>query len=388
MWFSFNFKSNSIHSMEELRTIVIDNGSSMIKSGIAGDELPRSVFPSVIGRPKYAHTVAGGQNKDFYVGDEACAKAGILLLDYPIEHGIVKNWYDMEKIWKFTFQDEFHVDPYDSQVLLTEPIKSPKTNRERMIEIMLETFKFHSFYIALQPCLSLMTTGSNTGLVLEIGDSVSQIGIVYESYYIPESSRRFIFSGRFLSSRMMNLLRANSKSIPELPMFDSLIINEIKEKKAYVAIDYQAELQKSIEEIKVNHEFPDGKILPIDKERFQCPEVLFNPSLENLDCEGIHQYVYNSIMSSDLTFRPLLYRNIILSGGSSMLQGFSDRMEKEIKDLAPSTIRINVIAQPERKYAVWIGGSIFASLATFPQSAITQDEYNENGLNIVHRKCS
>merc|ERR1712048_467318 len=96
---------------------------------------------------------------------------------------------------------------------------------------------------------------------------------------------------------------------------------------------------------------------------------------------------YNSIMKCDVDIRKDLYANIVLSGGTTMYAGIADRMSKEITALAPASMKVKIIAPPERKYSVWIGGSIFSSLSTFQQMWISKGEYDESGPTIVHRKC-
>merc|ERR1712210_209448 len=119
----------------------------------------------------------------------------------------------------------------------------------------------------------------------------------------------------------------------------------------------------------------------------RCPEALFQPSFLGMKACGIHETTYNSIMKCDVDIRKDLYANTVMSGGTTMYPGIADRMQKEITALAPSTIKIKIIAPPERKYSVWIGGSILASLSTFQQMWISKQEYDECGPSIVHRKC-
>ena len=373
--------------MSDVQPIIIDNGSGTIKAGFAGDDKPSCVFPTLVGKPRQTGVVIGMNPTDIFVGNDAQARLGILDMKHPIEHGIVTNWDHLEKIWHYAFYNQLRVAPEEHPTLLTEACWGPKANREKMTQLMFETFNSPAMYLSIQAVLALYAAGRTTGIVVDSGDGVTHTVPIFEGYALPHATLRLDLGGRDLTNYLLRLLTERGYSFATT--CEREIVRDIKEKLSYVAHDYGQEMEGAASSTTLEklYELPDGQTITVRNERFRCTEPLFQPSLLGMESPGIHENVYNSIMKCDVDIRMDLYRNVLLAGGNAMFGGIADRMQKEIVALAPPERRISVISPPERLYSVWLGGSTLASLSTFQGMWVTKFEYDDSGPAIVHRKC-
>ncbi|GAB1737387.1 hypothetical protein NU219Hw_g1532t1 [Hortaea werneckii] len=371
--------------------IVIDNGSGTIRAGYAGEDLPKCFFPSFVGRPKHLRVLAGGLEGDVFIGNRAQELRGLLKIKYPLEHGIVTDWDDMERIWQYIYTDELKTLSEEHPVLLTEAPLNPRQNRDTAAQILFETFNVPALYTSIQAVLSLYASGRTTGIVLDAGDGVSHAVPVYEGFAIPSSIRRIDVAGRDVTEHLQTLLRKQGSVFHTSA--EKEIVKNIKEKTSYIAWDPKKEEKewmssaagRGAESKAVEYPLPDGQKLRIGPERFRAPEILFDPEIVGSEWPGLHQIVVDAINRTDMDLRKALFGNIVLSGGSTMIKGFGDRLLHEVQRLAVKDMRIKIFAPPERLYSTWIGGSILAGLSTFRKMYVSIDDWHENP-EIIHQK--
>ncbi|XP_078662186.1 actin, cytoplasmic-like [Branchiostoma floridae x Branchiostoma belcheri] len=363
---------------EEENTLVVDNGTGLIKAGLAWEDSPMVVFPSVV----------CSDSDDSYVGSAAQAKRDVLQLKYPIEHGIVTDWDGMEKIWRHTFQTELGLAPEEQAVLLTEPPLNPKANREKMAQIMFESFNTPALNLSITALLALFATGRTTGVVLDSGYGVTHAVPICKGCALTHAILRIDHAGPDMTDYLQKILAERGYSFTTTAEKD--IVRDIKETLCYTALDYEAEMKKAEEnsDLERGYTLPDGQAITVGTERFRCPETLFQPSLVGKESPGIHETTYNTIMKCHVEFRKELYTNIVLAGGSTMFEGLAGRLRKDIVALGLPDEQVWVHAPPERKISAWIGGAKLASLASFRDNmCVSKEEYEEVGPGIVHRKC-
>ena len=358
--------------------IVIDNGSGEIKAGFAGADVPAAKFPSYVGRPKHTRVLAGALEGDFFIGSRAQENRGLLKIKYPLEHGIVTDWDDMERIWNYVYDQELKVNAEDHPVLLTEAPLNPKTNRDMAAQVLFEQFNVPAVFMSIQAVLSLYASGRTTGLVIDCGDGVSHVVPVYNGFAVPSSIRRIDVAGRDITEHMQLLLRKSGHVYHTSA--EKEIVRIMKEKVCFVALDPRKEEKDwstgawKTEKKEISYLLPDGLSIKLGAERFRAPEILFDPGLIGLEYPGVPQIVVDSVTRADMDLRRDLFANIVLSGGTTMCRGFGDRLLHETKRIAVQDTRIKIFAPPERKYTTWIGGSILAGLSTFRKVSVAHNQ--------------
>uniref|UniRef100_A0A6B2L7K9 Actin n=1 Tax=Arcella intermedia TaxID=1963864 RepID=A0A6B2L7K9_9EUKA len=342
--------------------------------------MPRFVCPSVMGKPRHPGLLAGMTKKDFYVGDEAQQKRDALALSWPMENGLITNFDDANKIWRFAFK-EIETLPDDQPLIWTEAALINQQQREKVAEIFYEEHGVPAIHFGLQSVLSVYSAGITTALVVDLGDKCDVMP-VYEggsfSHPYEQAIKRLKTTGSDITEHLEQILaeRGYHFTTPA----EREIVNYLKEQTTYVSLTPDSEITQETSLL-----LPDGQTITIGNERYRAPEVLFAPALAGKEGMGLHALVYHSIMESGIDMRVELARSILLIGGTSMIPGLAPRIEKELSLLAPSQKwEINVIVPNDRKYAAWIGGTILASIDSFEKLCIAKEMWTEIGPSVLH----
>lgn len=391
-------------SKDELfnQPIVLDNGSGMIRCGFSGDNLPRVCYSNIVGRPKY-HKIdylpSDINIDDTFVGNQAQLRRGLLKLTYPMEHGTVYDWNALETIWQQVLLHDLvgsssHYNCAGSDldsnntgfslkehtILITEHPFSNRRQREKMCEILFESFGIGAINVAMPSVLALYSTGRTTGVVVDVGDGVSCIAPVFDGFALPGSIRRIDIAGRDITKQLQLQIMKDGYSMNSSSEFE--ILRNMKERIGFV--NYK--ISNSIhDDTFQNFQLPDGKTLKVRNTSLsKSCEILFQPESFGYEEPKIHEALYNSVLRTDADLRKKLFETIILSGGSTMFKNFGSRLLHELREIDPE-INLKVHASPERKNSCFIGGSILSSLSTFNNIAVSKRQFMEDPKS-VHDK--
>lgn len=379
--------------------VICDNGTGFVKTGFAGDNFPSLIFPSMIGRPilRAEEEFKNVELKDIMVGDECAALRAYLETSYPVENGMVRDWEGMGHIWDYTFHERLKIDTKEHKILLTEPPMNPIKNKTKFLENMFEKYEFNAAKVSVQAMLVLYAQGLLTGVVVDAGDGVSHIVPVYEGTCPPDLIKRLNVAGRHITRYLIKLLQVRGYPFNRSADFETVRL--IKEKLCYVGYDLEMEKKLALETTTLlrKYELPDGRIIKVGRERYEAPEVLFQPSLLDMDSNGIHDMLFGMIQEADIDLRSSFYQHIVLSGGSTMYPGLPTRLEKEVRDsfstlvkhdqAAMKKFKLKIEDPPRRKHMVFLGGSVLADIMKDrAEFWISQDEWKEQGERVFLTK--
>lgn len=397
--------------------IVIDNGTGYTKMGYAGNDEPNYIIPSFIQVKQEEKGARANpiQDLDFFIGNDAMVRRANYNVDYPIRHGIVDNWDNMEKFWQRCLYQYLCCDPEEHYFLLTEPPLNTPENRELTAEIFFETFNVPGLYIAVQAvlalCASLLTKGGGneganrlTGTVIDSGDGVTHIIPVVEGYVIGSCIRHIPLAGRDITDFILQQLRDRGENVPPDDALN--IAKKIKERYCYVCPNLVKEYKKYDEDASkfrsYAHVDPRTKQemkFDVGYERFLGPEVFFSPEIFSSDfSDPLPDVVDKTIQACPIDTRRPLYNYITLSGGSTMFKNFTNRLERDLKkrtedrfkasqqkykDINLKPVDVNVVTHKFQRFAVWFGGSMLASQGEFLGFFHKKKDYEEQGPRIA-----
>ena len=356
--------------------IVVVPREDMTQAGFGGDDAPRAVFPSIVGRPKHHGIMVGMDQKDAYIGDEAQSKRGVLSLKYPVQRGMVRNFDDFEKVMWHCFYNELRVVPEEHPVVMADTPLTPSTSRERLVQIMFETFNVPALCVVSAPYLGLLSTGRSTGIVVEISASLCTILPVVDGIVDPAAVVIMPIGANDVVSYMTKILTERGYFFTTTAERD--IVRDITEKMCFVEQDY-ASPQPTVES---TYELPDGQGITIGSEKYRCVEPLFSPILVGIDCPSVPESVLLALVRSPADQRAALADQIVVTG-NLVCRGFAARVESDLKRLVPRSTPVRVRQSPESKYSAWIGGSVAHSYLQW----ITREDYDRDGPSVVHRAC-
>lgn len=386
--------------MADSTPVVLDLGTGFLKVGRSESQIPEFVLPNTVGRPilRSDESFSREKLKDIMISDETTPVRQYLDLSLPVSHGIVQNWEDEKLVLNYIWEQKLKIRPEDQPILITEAPMNPIENRKKMLEIFYETFGFPGLQIVPQALLVLYAQGLVTGLVVDSGDGVTHIMPIAENYLLPHLIGRMDIAGRDITEHMVKLLTLRGYVFHKTSDFD--IVREIKEKMCFISADIEMDRRIANETTTyvVPYTLPDGRIIKVSGERFEAPEVLFQPFQLGKEGKGLSELIFDTIMNADINLRRTFFESIVVSGGTTMFPGLSTRITNDLRKLVLERIlkgnkkqldqyKINVEDPPNRRFLVYLGACVLANLSKGKSNAWAwKNEYQESGPDAIIKR--
>eukprot|EP01026_Neomeris_dumetosa_P036344 TRINITY_DN2931_c0_g2_i7.p1 TRINITY_DN2931_c0_g2~~TRINITY_DN2931_c0_g2_i7.p1 ORF type:complete len:484 (-),score=60.37 TRINITY_DN2931_c0_g2_i7:1900-3165(-) len=362
------------------QALVCDIGTGVVRFGYSTDEVPKVNFPNVMGELKHPKVMltSMAEDREMFIGNEAMKKKGVLSLKYQNRETFDST--RLQNILDYALYQELKCDPQEHPMLFTETPLADKIIREKTAMILFELYRPPALFFGIESILALYASGRNSGLVMGCGDSYSYTVPVYDWKAQMTGIQKVGIAGRDVTEQLIRLLCDKGQRLTTSS--EKEVARDIKEQYCYVPL----EPKKESVEGKV-YSLPDGETVLIDDERFKAPEILFHPRIIGQDTKGLHKMAIKSILNTSRLMQESLFNALVLTGGTTLLPGFGQRVEREIKKKLRRTFQLKVIAPKNRAISAWIGGSVLSSLSSFRSMWISRQEFDERGPSVVH-KCS
>ncbi|NXI36537.1 ACL7A protein, partial [Galbula dea] len=366
--------------VKESRAVVIDIGTGYIKCGFAGDPWPSYVVSSAVGKPTWE---TGRNQKETLVGRELQNSSVPLRGINFLRDGLVVDWNCVQSTLESIFQTKMKIHTEDHALLVAVPLLCPSTYKEGYAEMMFEGLHVPAIHIAYDSQLSMYSYGRTSALVVESGHGTSHVVPIYEGYIMCSITGRADYAGLDITHFLMKLLNESGNVFTEQQLNT---VQDIKEKCCYTSLDFTQDLSLPVQKQQMDYELPDGHLITVGKERFLCAEAFFRPDLLGSRQPGLSQLTLDCLSKCDGGITKKIAGNILLCGGSTMMEGFADRFQMELTKECPGGNLIPATS-PQRKSSVWVGGSILASLHSFQELWLSRSEYEECGPSYIFQKC-
>lgn len=406
---------------DEVSAIVGDVGHYESKIGFAGEDMPKFVCPSTIGHTLSSTSLTKKKKGSFYVGTNALfadKKDHSFSVSPPraqteAHSGSLTDWEVMEQLWSFAY-DQLSLQSNEHPVLVTDSCFSSDASKESYAELMFETFEAPCMYLAYDAVLSAFSHGKTDAVVVDCGSSATRVVPIHQGYVLHGAAQRASQLGgdvltNAVESLKSNIAGANLLSHYALTMARRLKLEcfklpaptehymrmrDVNDLKAAVCCLSPGPFTQGMAVPSASYTLPDGTTLTYTSERFQIAELMFNPAPSVSDApsvspSGLHHVVFDSIQACDVDLRTELLTNLLLCGGGSCLENLNTRLTYEMSRLVPSIFKVRTVTATalEKRFSVFTGGSILASLGTFQQMWISREEYDEVGSSLINSRC-